>query len=312
MRRVVLLAAAWAGFGLAAPAFAESPMTHDRDPLRYQWMAPPVPQSARPTQPGRPSAGEAFIDPETRRGLSPKDREAIRKLPEDDGKREMVGDERLWTTRDPPGRRGVFAFMGNKVGDPIENIFPDPEEKDQFGMKLCRETPGVPGWLDCTDDSIRQMVNGVWKLMYRGVEVSFVSYRYLDGKLVGFRMGFPTANFQKLAEVLIRQYGPPTNEEESSWQHRLGGIFDIKTQAWNTPVGEMTLKSRAASLDAGMLALLEPKAEARYNEMRFRQVAVPARPAALSDEGFVIHPPKGPAADGEARPAAASPPAPAQ
>ncbi len=290
MRRAAALSTVIAAFCWGAPGLAEDPRSHQRDPLRYQWMAPPVPQ-ALPAK--KPSDSEAFVDPESRRGLSPMERQGQRKASEDDGKREMVGQEKLWTTRDPPGKRGVFAFMGNKIGDPIENMFPDPEEKDQFGMTLCRGTPGLPGWLDCTDDSIRRMVNGVWKLLYRGVEVSFVSYRYLDGKLVGFRMAFPTANFEKLGEVLKSQYGPPTGEEETSWQHRLGGVIDVKIQSWNTPVGEMTLKSRGASLDAGMLALLEPKADARYQDMRFRQVVVPARAATLPDDGFVIHPPKG-------------------
>jgi hypothetical protein len=187
-------------------------------------------------------------------------------------------------------------------------MFPDPEEKDQFGMALCRDTAGLPGWLECTDDSTREMVDGAWKLLYRGVEVSFVNYRYLDGKLAGFRMGFPTANFQKLGEALKKQYGPATGEEETNWQHRLGGAIDIKIQSWNTPDGEMTLKSRGASLDAGMLALLEPKAESRYNDLRFRQVVVPERPSSLSDEGFVIHPAKAPPDPAADKPAAAKAP----
>lgn len=289
MRPGRVLGAVLAWLCLPVPASAESPLSHQRDTLRYQWQAPPPPPLAAPAR--KPADAEAFADPETRRGLAPIERRA--KPQDDGGKREAVDGDRLWTTRDPPGRRGLFAFLGNRIGDPIDKLFPDPEEKDQFGMPLCRDTPGLPGWLDCTDDSIRHMVDGVWKLFYRGVEVSFLSYRYLDGKLVGFRMGFPTANFHKLGEVLKSQYGPPTGEEETSWQHRLGGVFDIKILSWNTPVGEMTLKSRAASLDAGMLALLEPKAEARYNDMRFRQVVVPQRPAeAAPDDAFVIHPPK--------------------
>ncbi|MCC6468026.1 MAG: hypothetical protein IT563_06870 [Alphaproteobacteria bacterium] len=289
-QRVLLSGLALAALCIAPAARGESPLSHERDTLRYQWQAPPPPGANR-----KPSDIDPFVDPETQRGLSPADRQSQKRAPVDDGKREMVGKEKLWTTRDSPGQRGVFAFLDNKIGDPIETMFPDPEEKDQFGGLLCRDTPGLPGWLECTDDSLRQMVNGAWKLLYRGVEVSFINYRYFEHKLVGFRMGFPTANFEKLGEALKKQYGSPTGEEETSWQHRLGGVYDVKIMAWNTPVGEMTLRSRGASLDAGLLSLIEPKAEARYNDVRYRQVVLPERPATMSDDGFVIHPPKGPA-----------------
>ena len=246
-------------------------------------------QPAAPKPPARSGSGRDNVDPDQRRDGFYKEPGSKAK-DQDDGKREMVGSERLWTTRDPPGKRGVFAFLGNKIGDPIENVFPDMEEKDQFGMPLCRDTAGLPGFLDCSDDSTRLMVNGVWKLMYRGVEISFVNYRYLDNKLVGFRMGFPTTNFKALAEALRKQYGPPTAEEETSWKHRLGGVIDIQIQSWNTPHGEMTLRSRGAAMDAGMLALLEPKAEEQFNDLRYRQVLVPNKPLGTVEEEFILHP----------------------
>lgn len=287
---------------VANPAAAENPRVHQRQPDRYQ--ATPAPgQQARPA--GSPA--DAGDSEQRRDGFYRPP--GSKKVDEDDGKREMVGAERLWTTRDPPGKRGVFAFLGNKIGDPIDNVFPDMEEKDQFGMPLCRDTPGLPGFLDCTDDSIRVMVNGAWRLMYRGVEVSFLTYRYLDGKLAGFRMAFPTANFPAMAEALKKQYGPPTGEEETSWTHRLGGVFDIKIQSWNTPQGEMVLRSRGAAMDAGMLSLLEPKAEARFNDLRFKQVVIPVKPLEEEPGGFILHPlkPADAASPGNAAPAKATP-----
>ncbi len=312
--RATFLAASAAILAIAAlPVLAQNQAAPQRAPAPS--ATPPQGQTP-PGQPPRPGArpgSQDNVDPDRRKdgfyrppGQKGKD--------EDDGKREMVGNERLWTTRDPAGKRGPFAFLGNKIGDPIENVFPDLEEKDQFGMPLCRDTPGLPGFLDCTDDSIRVMVNGVWKLMYRGVEVSFVNYRYLDRKLVGFRMGFPTDNFQKMADVLKRQYGPPTGEEETSWKHRLGGVFDIKIQTWNTPHGEMSLRSRGAALDAGMLALMEPKAEERFNDLRYRQVVIPVKPLSEEPDGFILHPLPGKPAEaapaaplGNAAPAKATP-----
>lgn len=293
----ILLAALPLALLVAAPVAAENPRVHQREPERYQ--AVPLPgQQARP---GRGSADVA--DPEQRRGGFYRPPVSKKGDDDDDGKREMVGSERLWTTRDPPGKRGTFAFLGNKIGDAIDNVFPDMEEKDQFGMPLCRDTAGLPGFLDCTDDSVREMVNGAWKLMYRGVEVSYINYRYLDGKLAGFRMAFPTANFKALAEALKKQYGPPTAEEETSWKHRLGGVIDIEIQSWNTPHGEMTLRSRGAAMDAGMLALLEPKAEERFNDLRYRQVIVPTKPLGTAEEEFVLHP-LPPKPGGTAQPAA--------
>jgi len=280
---VAIFAALW-----ATPGAAESPRSHDRHPERYEAM--PLPGQS-PSRPAAKGPGESF-DPEQRRSgfykPPPSKSDDV-----DDGKREMLGNERLWTTRDPAGKRGPFAFLGNRIGDPIENVFPDMQEKDQFGMPLCRDTAGLPGFLDCTDDSIREMVNGVWKLLYRGVEVSYLNYRYLDRKLVGFDMGFPTASFKALGDVLRRQYGPATAEEQSSLTHRLGGVFDIQTKSWNTPHGEMVLQSRGAALDAGSLSLMEPKAAARYADLRFRQVFVPAKPNDEPEGEVVIHPLKG-------------------
>lgn len=308
--RATLLAASAAILVLAAgAALAQNQPSQQRAPAPS--AAPPQGQSpqAQPPQgqPPKRSGSQDNVDPDQRKDGFYKP-PAQKGKDADDGKREMVGDERLWTTRDPAGKRGPFAFLGNKIGDPIENMFPDPEEKDQFGMPLCRDTPGLPGFLDCTDDSIRAMVNGTWKLMYRGVEVSFVNYRYLDKKLIGFRMGFPTDNFKKLADALKGQYGPPTGEEETSWKHRLGGVFDIHIQSWNTPHGEMSLRSRGAALDAGMLALIEPKAEERFNDLRYRQVVIPVKPLSEEPDGFILHPL--PPKPGEAKPAdAASAPA---
>lgn len=295
--RLSAAAAAIFAAALALPAAAQAP-----NPAKVQPPAANAPAANTPAAnaaPGQPKKGPdeapGSYDPDARRTGTYKP-PADKKKDEDDGKREMVGQDRLWTTRDPPGKRGVFAFLGNKLGDPIANLFPDPNEKDQFGGALCRDTPGIPDFLECTDDSVRELVNGTWKLLYRGVEISFLNYRYLDGKLVGFRMGFPTANFEKLSEVLKKQYGNPTGEEDSSWKHRLGGVFDIKTLDWNTPVGEMSLKSRAAALDAGMLALMDPKAEAKYSDLRYRQVFVPMKELGPPEDEFVIHPPTGPGA----------------
>jgi len=254
----------------ASIAVAEEPAIHHRNPERYE-APPPLPAPAMPqppkatAKPGSPDVLEDEND-ERRTGLRP-----LRQRPLEPGaKPEMVGKEKLWSTRDPPNRRGVFAFLGNRVGDPVENVFPDPEEKDAFGMALCRETAGIPGFLDCADDSIGDLVNGVRALRYRGVEVSYLNYRYFERKLVGFQMGFPTANFARLSEALEKQYGAPHTEEDSIWKLRPGYELKVRTIAWNTPHGTMTMKSRAEAIEAGMLSLLEPKAEERYNALRYK------------------------------------------
>jgi len=53
------------------------------------------------------------------------------------------------------------------------------------------------------------------------------------------------------------------------------------------------LQSRGAALDAGSLSLMEPKAAARYADLRFRQVFVPAKPNDEPEGEVVIHPLKG-------------------
>lgn len=247
-------------------------MIHHRHPERYQAL-PPLPQPAVPQPPkavAKPGSPDVLEDEneERRSGLRP-----LQQKPLPPGaKPEMVGKEKLWTTRDPPNQRGPFAFLGNRIGDPLENVFPDPEEKDAFGMALCRETAGLPGFLDCADDSISSLANGVRALRYRGVEVSYLNYRYLDKKLVGFQMGFPSENFAKLADALERQYGAPHTQEDSLWKIRPGFELKVRTVAWNTPHGAMTMKSRAEATEAGMLSLFEPKAEEQYNALRYKLI----------------------------------------
>ncbi|MCC7046437.1 MAG: hypothetical protein IT562_06980, partial [Alphaproteobacteria bacterium] len=45
-------------------------------------------------------------------------------------------------------------------------------------------------------------------------------------------------------------------------------------QVWNTPHGDMTFKERWVNSDSGMLMLIEPAAERRYQALRYRDVVV--------------------------------------
>ena len=265
-------------------ACAESPLIHDRAPALYQEL-PAIPQPGNPAQAAPdaakpeaaksiPRSGSATDDPEFRFGNQPKRRP-------DDGKREMVDGKPLWNTHDPANKRGRFAFLGNKIGDPIETLFPKPDtEADRYGRLLCQATPGAPGFLDCADDGLREFVDGAWEMRYRGAEVSFVNYRFLDRKLIGFTMGFPMSSFPRLAQTLESQYGPADAQEQTDWRNRLGAAFDTKIMTWHTPHGTMALRSRAEfSPDAGSLELFLPSAEQRYEALRFKQVSRPPESA---------------------------------
>lgn len=260
------LAAAAALLLVSAAAWAESPRTHGRNPALYQALPLAKPEPAKPATRPNPVTD----DPEFRFGNLPKRRA-------DDGKREKVDGKPLWNTHDPANKRGPFAFLGNKIGDPIEVLFPKPDtEADRYGRLLCQATPGAPGFLDCVDDGLREFVGGAWQMRYRGSEVGFLNYRYFDRKLAGFTMGFPISSFAKLTQTLERQYGPPDNVEQTDWRNRLGAVYDTKILTWRTPHGPMVLRSRAEfSPDAGSLELFLPSAEQRYEALRFKQV-VPA------------------------------------
>jgi hypothetical protein len=182
---------------------------------------------------------------------------------------------RAWTTDDPEGRRGRFEFLGQRLGDPVDKAFPDwKNQKDQFGALLCQTTIGLPGFLDCAYQGLRTVVDGVPRHDYGGVEVKFVNLRYVDRKLVGFTMGFDAKVFPALAAVLARQFGRPFATETLRWKDRLGLEYDTAVHVWNTPHGEMTLKERWVHSDSGMLKLIEPAAERRYQDLRYRQVVV--------------------------------------
>lgn len=270
LRIAAVLAAAF--MSSVAPALAEEPAGHQRKPDTYQ-APPPLPTPAVPQAPAavtQKRSSDNLMESESedkRTGLRP-----LRQKPLDpkDQPETVGGKVKLWSTRDDPKDRGVFAFLGNRIGDEINVNFPDPTEKDTFGMPLCRGTPGIPGFMDCADDSIRELVNGGWMMLYRKVEVSYLNYRYLDNKLVGFQMGFPTANFEKLGDALEKQYGAPHETEDSVWKIRPGFELKVRTWTWRTPHGDMTLKSRAEAYEAGMLALLEPKAQEKYDALRYK------------------------------------------
>lgn len=180
-----------------------------------------------------------------------------------------------WTTDDPEGQRGQFQFLGLRIGDPVEKAFPDwKNQKDQFGYPICQTTIGLPGFLDCAHQGLRRTVDGIPRLDYQGVEVKFVNLRYLGGKLAGFTMGFDSANYARLAAVLQRQYGKPFGIEQALWKDRIGHAFNTEIQVWNTPHGDMTFKERWVNSDSGMLMLIEPAAERRYQALRYRDVVV--------------------------------------
>lgn len=182
---------------------------------------------------------------------------------------------RAWTTADPEGQRGQFQFLGQRLGDPIEKAFPDwKNQKDQFGSPICQATKGLPGFLDCAYQGIRKVVDGIPRHDYGGIEVKFVNMRYIDRKLVGFTMGFDTKVFGPLAAALARQFGKPFSTEMALWKDRLGLEYNTAIHVWNTPHGEMTLKERWVHSDSGMLKLIEPAAERRYQDLRYRQIVV--------------------------------------
>jgi hypothetical protein len=182
---------------------------------------------------------------------------------------------RAWTTDDPEGRRGQFQFLGQRLGDPIEKAFPDyKSQKDQFGSLICQTTIGLPRFMDCAYQGIRRIVDGIPRQDYGGVEVKFVNMRYIDNKLVGFAMGYDAKNFEPLAAVLARQFGKPFSTEVALWKDRLGLEYNTAIHIWNTPHGEMTAKERWVNSDSGMLKLIEPAAERRYQDLRYRQVVV--------------------------------------
>lgn len=182
---------------------------------------------------------------------------------------------RDWTTADPEGQRGQFQFLGQRIGDPITKAFPNfKTAKDQFGYPICQTTIGLPRFWDCAYQDIRQVVDGIPRLDYGGVEVKFVNMRYVDEKLVGFTMGFDAANFDALAAVLHRQFGKPFSTENALWKDRLGLEYNTEIHVWNTPHGEMTAKDRWVHSDSGMLKLIEPAAERLFQDLRYRQVVV--------------------------------------
>lgn len=102
----------------------------------------------------------------------------------------------MWTAHEP------VQWVGH-AGRPRKNL--------RF-----RASPLVP--LRSRARGLHRIVDGIPRLDYNGVEVKFVNMRYINGKLVGFTMGFDAKNYEALAAVLQRQFGKPFATEQANWK----------------------------------------------------------------------------------------------
>lgn len=182
-----------------------------------------------------------------------------------------------WTSASKLGDGSVFAFRGNRIGDPIERLFPCADWPDVKGWRVsdapinrCNDAT-ASGVRSCSDASayVGDTV-GSW-LVIGNVRVTNLDYVYLNGRLVAFSAFMRDNVWPGMAQLLEAKYGQPSSIAKSVVENKFGAKFEAYTDIWNTPDGQLRLRQHYPSLDSAFLDFVNPGYEKlRDDAMRQR------------------------------------------
>jgi hypothetical protein len=191
------------------------------------------------------------------------------------------GEWKEWTSDSKPADGSVFSFRGNRVGDPIEKLFPchDRRVSDVVRTNYCSSNAEIPGYRSCHDTSLMPGA-GLAYMKLGDVPVDGLDYFYLDRRLTGFMLWFHTRNFPAVKNLMEAKYGTPTKVETGQVQNRAGAAFTVATLIWETPDGPMRLTSRAGRIDSGELYFMSVEGTAAAAARR-KSAAKAKAPGAL-------------------------------
>lgn len=172
---------------------------------------------------------------------------------------------REWTSASKPKDGAVFAFRGNRIGDPIGRLFPCHDRPDltkgwsplETPVSTCIASNVVPGRKSCEDYSTyRDAYTWIGPVPTMGI-----TYEYLNDRLTGFTVMMQGRSWLSMSAMLKDKYGPPTTSARGTVQNAMGATFDAMTETWATPDGQLVLRSRYPLIDGAHLEFTNPEAE---------------------------------------------------
>ena len=184
-----------------------------------------------------------------------------------------------WTSASQPGDGSIFSFRDWNFGDALERQF--------GGYLIGRTQPGRPhcdldyqvGKTWCVDRSIMRRSSSGDQQAYLGdIRVDGLTYFFLDRKLYGFSLDFPTPAYERVAAELSQRYGKPHRTGTDVVVNRAGARFDVKTETWETPHGPMVVRSRGEAVNTGTVLLFDSAALA---EIERRGQALTPKPRSI-------------------------------
>ena len=154
----------------------------------------------------------------------------------------------------------AFSFRGHQIGDLLEKhelSYRNPIRNHD----PCRSDPEVAGRTVCNDGSLIPLPE---------VQHEWISFEYLDGKLVGFSVGIDGKDYRKFREVLEVRYGSPDTLRENTNKGPLS-LVDDEMLTWNFLQGDMTFyqfNPLPPGLGTSLLKFESPTAVAEIGKRR--------------------------------------------
>ena len=99
-----------------------------------------------------------------------------------------------------------------------------------------------------------------------GLAIWDVDVRLVAGLVESVEFKFHHYDYLKMGELLKSRYGPPSQENVTTVQNRMGATFDSVEMGWIGKNLTLTFESRAGQIDEGMVRIYSKK---YYESLKF-------------------------------------------
>jgi cell division protein FtsB len=162
---------------------------------------------------------------------------------------EEKADSRVKDVNSSVVRRSQFSFRGAYIGDPKSKM-----DKQLAVSPLVKRKNGLESF---TDTSVMQEKGGSMKAYLGDIPIDFLTWDYLDDKLVGFSVVAKSNVFDQFRDYLIERYGQPSSIITGTTQNRMGATFPRVILTWDTSDGPMVLENPSTNIDEIALGMTQ-------------------------------------------------------
>lgn len=154
-----------------------------------------------------------------------------------------------------------FEFRGHVIGEDAAAAFPDYQKADIQPDCIAGL---LPTEYSCTDGTLEGA--GADKKL-GSIKVNNLSWKIFDGKVVGFEIGFHSAYYPDLKNMLIGKYGEPQRTALSDFA---GLDFPNAIDEWDFKQGNLKLKMYSANrrIQYGSLRFTSPDVVAKMEKIK--------------------------------------------